>query len=237
MSFLRSFIAVLVYPFFTLLCSALAILLASLNFKKNIINRIIHFWGKGSLKMFGVNVTIKNPENIPQEGCLFLFNHTSFFDVFALSYIVPNIRFGAKIELFKIPLFGLAMKKVGILPISRENRQKVIRVYQRAKERAKEGDQFALSPEGGRSESESLLPFKSGPFIFAIEAGLPIAPVVIKGAHKILPKGSLIPNATNWRSTIEMVFLPMIKTDGWSVDQRSDLQKIIYEQMQSEILK
>jgi 1-acyl-sn-glycerol-3-phosphate acyltransferase len=176
------------------------------------------------------NHKVIDPQNIPAGNCLFLFNHTSFFDIFSLFSVVP-VRYGAKIELFSIPFFGQAMKAFGILPIARSNRQEVFKVYEDVIKKMQPGDRFALSPEGGRNKEEKLLPFKTGPFVFAIQARIPIVPVVIRGARDIMPKGSFIPNPWHWHRQIEIRFLPAVEVSSHDYDSRNDLQSQVYNEM------
>lgn len=185
-------------------------------------------WGQMFCRAYGVRVVTRGEENFPAGGCMILFNHTSFFDIGALYAVFPFFRFGAKLELFKIPVFGATMAAVGTLPIARSNREAAIRVLQEAVQRARNGEKFALSPEGGRNNSgdeRDLLPFKAGPFLFAIEAQVPLVPVVIRGAQDVLPKGGMLPGLKSWRSTITLDVLAPIPTTGYSVDNRGELQE------------
>jgi 1-acyl-sn-glycerol-3-phosphate acyltransferase len=235
--FIRSLLASLIYPFYVLFCCLLA--LANLLIgTKNSENSIVQFWAHYTLKMFGVEVLEFGKKNLPKTGCLFLFNHTSFFDVFVMHAKLRGVRFGAKIELFKIPIFGKTMLKIGVLPIARDQRAEVIRVYEKAQERAKNGEQFALSPEGGRSsDSQHLRPFKSGPFIFAIRAQIPIVPVVIKGASEVLPKGHWLPNLTQWKRVIEVHYLEKVEVSEFKIEQRAQLSALVRGQMEQVLLQ
>src|SRR5690606_17085370 len=105
-----------------------------------------------------------------------------------------HIRFGAKIELFKIPFFGRAMRAVGTLPIARENRAGVFKIYKEAERQFSRDVIFVLAPEGTRQKEPRIGRFKKGPFIFAINARVPIIPAVLRGAHEVLPKKSLLVN-------------------------------------------
>lgn len=227
--FIRSFVMMALFPVLTAVCSLLMLVAAFTGDRKHLI-QVGHLWTRTSLKMFGVRLKVINQENIPAGNCLFLFNHTSFFDVFALFSVVP-VRYGAKIELFSIPIFGSAMRAFGVLPIARSNREEVFRVYKQVTDTMQAGDRFALSPEGGRSVEETLLPFKTGPFVFAIQARLPIVPVVIHGARDIMPKGTLIPNRNKWSTEIEVRFLPAVDSTKFSYETRSELVDLVFKQM------
>jgi 1-acyl-sn-glycerol-3-phosphate acyltransferase len=230
-SFLRSVMGGIVFLFFTVLLSVMTMALVLFKFPRRWADRLICFWGEGTLWLFGIRLQEKGRENIPQGACLFLFNHTSFLDIFAMSARLPGMRFGAKIELFKIPFFGRAMRMAGVLPIARQNREKVFRVYERAQARTERGQQYSLSPEGSRNTEETLMPFKAGPFIFAINSRIPIVPVVIKGAARAYPKNAILPNWRNWRAQIDLEYLPLVKVDGFTTQSRSDLQKQVYATM------
>jgi 1-acyl-sn-glycerol-3-phosphate acyltransferase len=120
-----------------------------------------------------------------------------------------------------------------VLPIARSNREEVFRVYKQVTDTMQPDDYFALSPEGGRSVEETLLPFKTGPFVFAIQAKLPIVPVVIRGARDIMPKGTLIPNRSKWKTEIEVRFLPMVDSTAYSYETRSELVDLVFKQMKA----
>jgi 1-acyl-sn-glycerol-3-phosphate acyltransferase len=163
-------------------------------------------WSKAVLWFFGVDVIRDGLEKIPaQGGAILLFNHQSHFDVPAVTaYSGRRLRYGAKIELFSIPFFGSALRASGCLPIARENRTEVLRIYNEAAARFKEGFVFALAPEGTRQAKPVLGNFKKGPFIFAVKSKVPVVPVVIEGADRVLPKGEILVNLGKWRRTIRV---------------------------------
>lgn len=230
LSYPRSIVASFLFAVWTMLCAIAMIFCGFLNNRK-IEDAIVVAWTKGTCKLFGVKVVVQGQENMPQNGCIYLFNHTSFFDIFAMNGYLNSFRFGAKIELFKIPIFGAGMKRAGILPIARDNREEVFRVYRAAEERIRRGERFALAPEGTRQPVEKLGKFKSGPFVFAINAHAPLVPVVVKGALKVWPKGSIFPNTGKWTRTITLIVLPQVETAGFSVDQRPELQEKVHSMM------
>lgn len=230
-SFLRSFIGVFLFIALTGVMSAVLILEVLVVGNRRFEDRWIQLWGEITLKIFNVKVRVSGQENIPQGACLFLFNHTSFFDIFAMFAAYPHFRFGAKIELFSIPIFGKAMEKAGALPIARQKREEVMKVYDRAVERVARGEKFALSPEGGRNYEEKLLPFKAGPFLFAINAKMPMVPVVIRGAKDILGKGQFLPNWKSWQSEITVVFLPAVSVESKTEEDKKELQELIFKEM------
>lgn len=229
---LRSILMTLAYPVVLVFFSLLVMAVNLLFNKKSWDDRVVQLWGQASCAMFGVKVKLRGTENIPPGGCIFLFNHTSFFDVFAMQGALPGFRFGAKIELFRIPVFGAAMRRLGALPIARHRRDEVFRVYEAAQGRLKRGERFALAPEGTRQEEEKLGAFKAGPFVFAINAGAPLVPVVIRGAARILPKGHWVPNYDVWTREVTIDILPAVSTDGFKVEDRPVLQEKVRREME-----
>ncbi len=228
---IRSVIATCLFPLTVVVLGPLSILFHYLFRSKKVDDSIIQCWGKVCCLMSGVWVEVKGLENIPVEGCLFLFNHSSFFDVFAIAGYVRGVRFGAKSELFSIPIFGHAMKALGTLPIVRQRKEEVFKIYEEAKTRFQNNEKFALAPEGGRFYGPKLSNFKAGPFMFAMSAEAPLVPLVILGAHEVLPKGHIFFNTQHWIQKIEIQILPSISTKGYTLHSRHELQKKVYDVM------
>lgn len=191
----------------------------------------LNFWGHVTCNLFRVKINVHGRENLPKGGGLVLFNHQSLLDIVILQTITGRIKFGAKIELFKVPFFGPAMRLSGMLPIARDNIQDVIRVYKEAESRAARGELFALAPEGTRQKQDQLGLFKSGPFIFAINAKLPIHPIVIRGVQPILKKGSLLPNYDVWSRSVDVHILPPVMATDYTVEQKVELMNFVRSRM------
>jgi 1-acyl-sn-glycerol-3-phosphate acyltransferase len=232
LALIRSILVTLFFPFTVIILGPLAMLCHYIFFDRKLDDYFVSLWGRICCRMCGVRVVVDGEENRPIEGCLYLFNHSSFFDVFALAGYMPGIRFGAKAELFKIPIFSQTMRAMNTLPIARNNRDEVYKIYEEAKARFANGEQFALSPEGGRYYGPELSPFKAGPFIFAMSAAAPVVPVVIIGAYQALPKGAFLFNPWKWSHTIHIKILKPIETTQFAeAEQRKELQKLVYDQM------
>lgn len=184
-------------------------------------------WCKTILDFAGVEVELRGREHLPTTGCLYLFNHTSHYDILTIFVASPRFcYFGAKSELFSIPLFGSAIRKAGALPIERKNRQKVMQVYKEAEKRVLEGDVFALAPEGTRKEGRGTLgEFKSGPFFFAVNAQMPIVPLVLVGCENVLPKNAIFANWGVWKQKVIVEILPPILPQGRSEEQIPELKE------------
>lgn len=228
---IRSVVVTILFPLTVVILGPTAMLGHAIFHNRKLDDYWVSLWGRICCRMSGVRVIVEGKKNIPTAGCLFLFNHSSFFDVFAIAGYLPGVRFGAKAELFKIPIFSHTMRAMDTLPIARNNRDEVYKIYEEAKARFANKEQFALSPEGGRFYGKELAPFKAGPFIFAMSAGAPVVPVVIVGAFEALPKGSFLFNRNRLKHTISMKILEPIETKLFTPETRKDLQKIVYDRM------
>ena len=200
---------------------------------RGLADRVCVVWGGGILRLFGVDVVLNGIENFPQgSGCLVLFNHQSLFDIPVLyGTLRRTLRFGAKVELFRIPFFGPGMRAMGTLPIARANRSETLRTYKHAESMIAKGFSYALAPEGTRQATAAIGRFKTGPFIFAMGAQAPIVPAVIRGARNVLPKGSLLPNLGRWRRTVVLQLLPAVPTRGLGPDDLNPLMDRVHAAM------
>ena len=195
-------------------------------------------WGRLFCLIVTSRLVVKGTEHIPKEGgVVFLFSHSSYLDIpalFASQYGLLN--FAASAFLLKYPVLGFIMRTVKTIVISND-REESIRQYKMAEERLKEGDRFMISPEGGRSGGEEILPFKSGPFIFAMNAKATMVPVVIYGAHKIWPKSDKLPNFKQVFGTIYLEYLPEISTKDFTEDNRKEKAEKIRQAMEQKLFE
>ena len=212
-SFLASFLALV----WTGLCSFLCLWTVYIDTSKQ--NSFLRMWSGVLVKIFGLNIHVVGEENIPDGGCIFLFNHKSLLDIPVLSFCIKKtFRFGAKGELFKIPVFGFSMRRIGMLPIYRSNKKKVLDLYSNSVDKIQSGMSYMLAPESTRSESDELMEFKSGPFILAIEAQVPLVGVVIHNTRKILPRKKIFANLKDPNIKIEI--LPAYSTESLIKEDR-----------------
>jgi len=151
-------------------------------------------WGRTICRLAGVRVRIEGAENIiPGQTYIFVGNHVSQFDIFSFQgYFPHDFRWIAKKELFRIPFFGSAMLRAGIVPIDRSHGREALRSLNRAAEQIAGGTSVLIFPEGTRSADGRLQPFKTGAVMLAIKAGVPVVPIGFIGTRTILPKGKLL---------------------------------------------
>ena len=145
-------------------------------------------WGQKIVQHAELELEVLGRENLaPGKTYLIMSNHQSLYDVPVLFHVIgKNIRMITKQELFKVPIFGKAMQEAGFISIDRENRQSAMRSLKIAKEKMEAGTHVWIAPEGTRSVTGKLNPFKKGGFALAMEAGLTILPVTVNGTRKIL---------------------------------------------------
>jgi len=150
-------------------------------------------WSRRMLAVAGTPVHATGLERIPRDvPVVYASNHTSMFDIWALAATLPgSVRFVAKQELGRIPILGLAMQRAGHVLIDRFNRARAFEAYDQAAATIRSGISAIVFPEGTRSRTGELLPFKTAPFGLAITAQVPIVPVYVHGTYQILPKGSI----------------------------------------------
>ena len=111
----------------------------------------------------------------------------------ALAGVLPRYKFVAKAELFKVPVFGPAIRAIGMVPIERQNRKAAFGAYDVAAAKIQSGEFGCRVSRRIRAGSDyRIRPFKKGPFVLAIAAGVPIVPVLLHGTHDVFPKGSML---------------------------------------------
>lgn len=162
-------------------------------------------------------------------------NHVSGFDVLALAVTIPvPFHFVAKKELERVPVFGPAWKLAGHVSIDRQNRQSAIASLRRAAELIREdGGVIVIFPEGTRSRTTELQPFKKGAFVLATQGRLPILPAVVIGSEKITPA-----RAFHVRSgTFDLFYGQSIPTDGYTVEQVDQLLLDVRSRMQEMLIR
>ena len=235
LSYPRGFFATVFGLVHTFIMSIVVLFIAGLIRSRKIIDfAIIYMWSIPLVKLGGGQVEVRGIETVQDndKGFLILFNHSSLVDIPVLyAYFPRSFRFGAKIELFRIPFFGKAMQLCGVLPIDRRNRNKVMKVYEEAIARVEKGEAFALAPEGTRMRMVELGKFKRGPFEFAINAQMDIVPVVLAGAYDMLPRDGYLLGAGKWRNKVLMQILPRVPTKGMTLEQSEGLIEIVRGQM------
>lgn len=210
-------ISVVVTAFF----SVFVVVLALFGVAENSLHKVARIWATAILKLSGVGVETVGLENVltgkPQ---VFMSNHQSDFDIFiVLAFIPVQFRWIAKKELFRVPVFGRAMRNAGYIEMDRQNREQAMISLEIAARKIKEGKSVMSFPEGTRSLDGKIKAFKQGMFHLALQAGVPIIPISIIGASAIMPKRSLRINS----GKITMVIGQPIDVRPYSMETRHEL--------------
>ena len=165
-------------------------------------------------KMAGLDIAVKGKHNLEEiRPAVFCFNHQSAADFFIVMKLIRHDFTGvAKKELERTPI-GPIFKALGAIYIDRSSKSKAIEAMKPAVDALKSGISVAIAPEGTRSGSKALGPFKKGPFHLAMQAGVPIIPIVIKNAYMAMPKGTSMFKPTH----IEVVVLDPVDTSLWKL--------------------
>jgi 1-acyl-sn-glycerol-3-phosphate acyltransferase len=150
-------------------------------------------WSRAVLDNAKIHLAVVGRENLkPGATYLVMSNHQSLYDIPVLFQAIgPNIRMITKRELFRVPIFGQALAAAGFVSIDRRDRNAAIRSLTDARNLLDGGTHVWIAPEGTRSRTGQLLPFKKGGFYLSLETGLPILPVTVRGTRAALPAKGL----------------------------------------------
>ena len=192
------------------------------------VNAMMESAGDLGLRMGGIKLVVKGQDNLwNARPAVFIFNHQSSTDLFIMAKLVRKDAVGvAKKELQYSPL-GPLMMAAGVVFVDRGDREKAIASLQETTKTLQSGISIIIAPEGTRSYDYKLGQFKKGAFHIAMQAGVPIVPVVIKNAHDAMPRGSSVVRST----AVEVHVLPAVPTEDWTVetiDANIDMVRNLY---------
>ena len=189
----------------------------------NPLHKIARLWGQSILVASRIKVNVKGMSRIDaNRPYIYMPNHQSNFDIpLLLGHLAVQFRWLAKKELFKIPIFGLAMRKAGYISIDRNDRESAFKSLEIAAQKIKNGVSVLIFPEGTRSRDGKIRPFKKGGFVMAIDSGVPIVPIVISGARGIMTKGRFRVNT----GQISMLIQEPIDTSTYTMETKAALME------------
>ena len=221
---LRSAITYISVALYVLLIGPPIVLIALVFGQRTLLYRVGHFGVRLGLALSGIRIEVEGTEHIQRgRAAVYAVNHTSnveppiIFDM--LHELFPRLRILYKAELRKLPVLVRAFDLAGFIPLERGNPEQSLPAIDRAADALREGNSFLIFPEGTRSRTGELLPFKKGGFILAIKAQAPVVPIGITGARTAMRKGSPL----IYPVTVHVRIGEPVETTGMTLDNRDEV--------------
>ena len=207
----------------TLVMASLACITGLIDRSGNTTFAVGRLWSRGIVLTSGLKIRTEftgDPDDA--RPVVYMANHQSLFDIPVLFVTLPGqARMLAKRSLFKIPIFGWAIRLGGFISIDREDRTKAKQSIDAAVDRLRAGTSALIFPEGTRSHDGRLAPFHRGGILLALKSGLPIVPVGIEGTLEVQPKSSF---AIRPRTIVVRYGKP-IEVDEYGIRDRVELTR------------
>jgi len=222
---IRSFAAYVAVALYVAVAAPIGMALA-LAFRWKSLLYVLGHWGVAiGTSLAGIRTRIAGREHLPAgRAVVFCCNHQSNIDPPILFQALhPRLHVLFKRELTKLPLLGKAFQMGGFVPIDRVSREQSMAAIELAAQSLREGNSFLTFPEGTRSRTGALLPFKRGPFLMALKAQVPVVPVAIQGATASMRKGSPIVRPT----TVSVRIGEPVETRGMDLSDRERLADLV----------
>jgi 1-acyl-sn-glycerol-3-phosphate acyltransferase len=185
--------------------------------------RRLGWWSKKLVHDAGIDLTVEGNENAPPgEPLIVMSNHQSLYDIPVLFQSgLGSLRMVTKAELFKVPVWGRAMEAAGFIRIDRHDREQAVGALRdKGRSLLAAGTRVWIAPEGTRSRTGALGPFKSGGFRMALEQGVRILPVAITGTRDVLPAQGFV---VHTGKRVKVTILPPIDPAPYGVERRKEL--------------
>lgn len=189
-------------------------------------NRAIRkFWGR-SQRFFG-GYKLEVIGNFSDEANILLINHQSMLDIIVVEELHPkNVCWIAKAQIGRIPIIGKILSLPKMIAVERENKHSLIKLLSEAKDRVENGRVLAIFPEGTRSQTNKLLPFKGGAKLLVEKLNLKVQPIVIVGSDAMKVKEFSFKKAD-----IKLFCLDLVDTskENWLETTRESMQRVLDE--------
>jgi 1-acyl-sn-glycerol-3-phosphate acyltransferase len=226
---IRSILAYIAVSLYVLVVAPIGMLIALATGWVDLLYILGHAGSQLGFSIAGIRWKVAGRENVPSDRAVVVCgNHQSNVDPPVMFRAVhPRLRVLYKHEIDQIPLLPRAFKMAGFIPIDRRNREAAHRSIEKGAAGLRAGHSFLIFPEGSRSRTDDLLPFKKGGFRMAIKAGAPIVPVAISGGRAAMVKGSFIIRP----ATLTLRIGTPVETRDVTVDQRDDLIERVRQQI------
>ena len=189
--------------------------------KRDALNFSLSVFADTASALIGLNLKIEGEQHLwSHRPAVFIFNHQSNVDMVIIARLLRRDITGVgKREIRDMPIIGRVMEAAGVVLIDRKNSASAIEAMIPLVDAMRvEGKSVCLSPEGTRAATIKLASFKKGAFHLAMQAGVPIVPIVIQNSGDVQPKGDMLFHP----GTVEVEVLPPIDTSSWSADKIDD---------------
>lgn len=217
---IRSFFLVLNIVISTSIALLLLLIFGLINPYSNTCKQIFYVWCQLILKISGIKIDCSGLDNFDStRGYIVCSNHLHLFDIPILCVASKlNIKFAAKKELFKIPIFGQALHLIGMVRINRGNTKEALSSLKKAEDViVNKHASLVIFPEGTRNRSgHGMLPFKKGAFMMALNTKQAILPASINGSNKILNGLRVKPRR------VSIHFHPVIESTHYGIEKRKE---------------
>jgi 1-acyl-sn-glycerol-3-phosphate acyltransferase len=164
----------------------------------------------------------------PRRPYVAVSNHESYADIFLISHLPWEMKWLSKEEVFRIPFMGWMMRMAGDIGVKRGQAASRAHALEQIRDRLRKGVSVMVFPEGTRSPTDEMLPFREGAFRAAIEAGAPVLPIVVAGTRHAMARGSLVFN----NATAEARVLEPIETAGMTMKDMPRLRNEVRQRIQ-----
>ncbi len=185
--------------------------------KREALNFSVSVFADTASALIGLNLKVKGEQHLwSHRPAVFIFNHQSNVDMVIIARLLRRDITGVgKREIRDMPIIGRVMEAAGVVLIDRRNSASAIEAMTPLVDAMRvEGKSVCLSPEGTRAPTIKLSTFKKGAFHLAMQAGVPIVPIVIQNSGDVQPKGDILYHP----GTVEVEVLPPVDTSEWSAD-------------------
>jgi putative phosphoserine phosphatase/1-acylglycerol-3-phosphate O-acyltransferase len=181
--------------------------------RREAVNLAVTTWGEFGSALAGIRIKINGEHHLwERRPAVFLFNHQSAIDVLIIAKLLRrDFTAIAKQEISKNPLVAPVFRVADTVFVDRKNQHKAIDALKPVVDTLRGGLSVAIAPEGTRSSGDRLGEFKKGPFHIAMQAGVPVVPIVIHNASDVLPKGGFFIRPAK----VVVDVLAPVSTEGW----------------------
>jgi 1-acyl-sn-glycerol-3-phosphate acyltransferase len=223
----RTILTYIIVSLYVAIAASVGMVVATVFQSVEILYIFGHFGVQLAMTLAGIRVHVSGAG--PRDrAAVYFANHQSNVDPPILFHVLhPRMRILYKREIDAIPLLARAFRMGGFIPVDRKDKDAAMKALEQGAESIRNGNSFLIFPEGTRSRTEELLPFKKGGFVMAIEAQAPMVPVAVQGGRASMRKGSWL----IWPATVTIRVGEPVETANCTMEDRAALVAIMRERI------